>query len=368
MRDNAVATKARSGPFEFASRGWRRLCYFFEYWNRSCIALLLTLAIFVPSSRLSPSVPMTKCSRRAHGTAPACIVSLAFAADGQSIATTDESGRATLWHAVEGWAPSGAVEFPGRATVVDFSSDGHYLAIGGDKPYVVMCDLARADWEHSPQIPARSISNLKLSPDGLTLAVSSHDSPEIVLWDLAAGRERVTLKGHSAAVMHMAFAPDGRSLASAAGTIADSRILIWNLATGQPERRITRLTSAPQAIAYSPDSRLVASACPYEKAVRIWDAQTGNQAQVIAGHSMSARSVAFSPDGRLLATATVDGTAGLWSVTTGREIRRLESDADVLRNVAFSPDGKTLAATANDGDIRLWDMDDLELRSVGAYD
>ena len=94
---------------------------------------------------------------------------------------------------------------------------------------------------------------MKFSPDGQTLAVSSYDSPEIVLWDIAAGRERLTLRGHSAPVKHLAFAPDGRSLASATGTIADSRIIIWNLATGQTERHITGWHRV-QAIAYSPDS------------------------------------------------------------------------------------------------------------------
>jgi WD40 repeat protein len=175
----------------------------------------------------------------------------------------------------------------------------------------------------------------------------------------------LSLKGHSAAVMHMAFAPDGRSLASATGTIVDSPIRIWDLSSGRLQQRIFDLGSAPQAIAYSPDSTLLAAACPHEKSIRIWDVRKSCQVQVIAGHSQSTRSLAFSPDGRLLATGAGDGSAGLWSVATGREIRRLDGDADVLRNVAFSPDGRTLAATANDGDIRFWDVDDLIGVSVG---
>jgi WD40 repeat protein len=328
------------------------------YWNRRCFVLLLVLAIFIPWPKHSRSMPAAEPSHRAKGAARVPLVSLAFGADGQTIATTDESGRAMLWQARDGWAPSRAFEFPGRAQFVAFSSDGLYLAIGGDQSHAALWDLRRTNCEPSLRIPARSISKLKLSPDGQILAVASHDSPDIALWDIAAGRERVTLKGHSAAVVHLVFAPDGRSLASATGTIVDPRIIIWNLANGRPERNI-RVVSAPQSIAYSPDSCLVAYACPHEKAVRIWDARTGGQVQVIAGHSLSTRSLAFSPDGRLLLTGARDGTAALWSTATGQEIRRLDGEADVLRNVAFSPDGKTLAATANDGDVRLWDMDDL---------
>ena len=164
----------------------------------------------------------------------------------------------------------------------------------------------------------------------------------------------MTLKGHSAPVMHMAFAPDGRSLASAAGTISDAAIHIWSVATGRPVHALHPKAQMrdPGVRVPSPDGSLVAGAGSHEKAVRIWDVHTGSQVKVIAGHSFATRSVAFSPNGRLLATVAGDGTGGLWSVATGHEIRQLDGEADVLHNVAFSPDGQTLAATANDGDIR----------------
>ncbi len=288
----------------------------------------------------------------------------------RSAATTRPSQRqtsrvcATLWQCAEGWAPSHALEFVGRASAVAFSADGHYLAICGDGPNIDVWNLARANGEHSLRISAHWPSNLKLSPDGQTLAISSHGTPDIVVWDIAAGRERLSLKGHSAPVKYLAFAPDGRSLASATGTIADPRIIIWNLATGQPERHITAGT-APQAIAYSPDSRLLATACPHERAVRLWDAHTAGPIQVIAGHTLSTRSVAFSPDGTMLATGAGDGTACVWSVATGRELLRLDSESDVIHHVAFSPDGKSVAAIANDGDIRLWDLDGLIGNGIG---
>jgi WD40 repeat protein len=359
MRNDAFGSAAASGTVEVESRRWRGVCNLFAYWNRRCIGLLLALAIFVPWSPLSRSLPAMRPSCRAPGSSPVPIVSLAFGADGQTLATTDEFGVATLWQAADGWSPARAFELSGHAKVVAFSSNGHYLAIGGNEPPIALWDLERENWEHSQRINVRSTSQLKISPDGRTLAVSSYVSPEILLWDLVAGRERLTLRGHSATVLHMAFSPDCRSLASASGTVVDSPIRIWDLATGRIQRRISGLNSAPQAMAYSPDSTLIASACPHENSVRLWNVRTGGQVQVIAGHSEPTRSIAFSPDGRLLATGAGDGTAGLWSVATGREIRRLDGQADLLRNVAFSPDGRVLVATGNDGDIRLWDMNDV---------
>jgi WD40 repeat protein len=338
-------------------RGSARRCLFF--WNRTWTILLLVVAIVVPWASFSRSARALTPSRYCAGTSSVPITSLAFSNDGQTLATTDESGRATLWHVADGWSRGEAIEVRGRAQFVAFAADGRYLALGGDQPSLGLWDLQRRSWVPSPQIPVRSPSDMKISPDGRTVAVASHDSPEVVLWDLATGRKRLTLSGHRDPVMHLAFAPDGRSLASAAGMVRDAPIRIWNVATGRPERVINRVGGAVQTIEFSPDGNLLASACPHEKAVRIWDVHTGSQARVIAGHFFSTRSVAFSPDGRLLAKAAGDGTGGLWNVSTGRQIRRLDGEADVLRNVAFTPDGRTLAATGNDGNIRFWGVDEL---------
>jgi WD40 repeat protein len=359
MRDDVAGLEAASGPSGAEPRSGRAGHTRSAAWNLSRIGLLLALAIvlaWLPIHRWEPASGPT---RRVTGPSRVPIMRLVFGPDGRTLATTDESGRATLWDADEILRPGRALEVRGHARPIAYSPDGHHLAIGGDEPDVAWWDLAGAPRHRMLGIPVRWTADLKISPDGRSLAVSSHDSPAILLWDLDSGRERMTLRGHSAVVIHMAFAPDGLSLASAAASFKDRAIVIWDLAAGRPERRITAPGSTLSAMAYSPDGRLIAGASSDERPVRIWDVRTGGQILMIAGHSQPTFSVAFSPDGCLLATAAGDGAAGLWSVATGRELRRLDGRADMLRNVAFSPDGKTLAATGNDGDIRLWDVDDL---------
>ena len=46
------------------------------------------------------------------------------------------------------------------------------------------------------------------------------------MWDTVTGREAAALKGHTAAVNSVAFAPDGKTLASAS---ADTTALIWDV-------------------------------------------------------------------------------------------------------------------------------------------
>jgi WD40 repeat protein len=320
-------------------------------WSLGRVALLLAVAIslswLATFTGPASSLPM----QRARGQSGAQVWGLALSPDGQTIATANHTELVTLRQAKRGWTIDRSLDT--RGTALAFSPDGRSLLVGGLERDVIACDLLHDGRQRSLGIPVRQTSDLRFSPDGRTLAVSSYLSCEIILWDIEAGRERMTLRGHSSPVTAMAFVPDGRSLVSTG--LMNGATLLWDLGTGQPRHRLID----PQgiALAVSPDSRLVAIVPANEKGVRIWDARTGDQVRSIAGHSARVLSVAFSPDGRLLATGAGDGTASLWNVATGGELRRLDGRADLLTHVAFSPDGRSLFATGNDDDIRVWDLD-----------
>jgi WD40 repeat protein len=52
----------------------------------------------------------------------------------------------------------------------------------------------------------------------------------VIVWDLASGKARFTLKGHAGAVSCLAFAPDGRSLAAGDWR---GRVKVWDIAMGK---------------------------------------------------------------------------------------------------------------------------------------
>jgi WD40 repeat protein len=56
----------------------------------------------------------------------------------------------------------------------------------------------------------------------------------VKLWDLATGKERVTLTG-TQTLWSVAFSPDGRMLASAGGSIANApgELQVWDIAPDQ---------------------------------------------------------------------------------------------------------------------------------------
>ncbi len=72
------------------------------------------------------------------------------------------------------------------------------------------------------------------------------------------------------------------------------------------------------SVAFAPDGRTLASASD-DKSVKLWDVQSRKEVATLTGHGDYVRSVAFAPDGRTLASASADKSVKLWDVQSRKE-------------------------------------------------
>jgi WD40 repeat protein len=77
-------------------------------------------------------------------------------------------------------------------------------------------------------------------------------------------------------------------------------------------------TAGVVGVAFSPDGTRIATAS-FDKTAKVWDVVSGREEFTLVGHTDRIYGVAFSPDGTRLATASNDKTAKVWEAASGRE-------------------------------------------------
>jgi len=192
---------------------------------------------------------------------------------------------------------------------------------------------------------------------------SASDDKTVTLWDVATGKLRATLpgdlqsgKGHTSTILSIAFAPDGKTLASGSW---DNTARLWDTATLR-SGAIFGHENPVFAVAFSPVGTKLATGT-YGGDVKLWDPSTQKKLADLIGHQSHISFITFSPDGQRLASGDQAGTVKIWDVPSRQELLTLRTEGVSLSAMAFAPDGKTLVTGGDDGSVRWWrgasDMD-----------
>ena len=294
-----------------------------------------------------------------------------------------------------------------------FGPDGHsILATSATSHRLQIWNASTGEQIRTIQLPKTSIGNRDftyggsgtLAPDGRTLYVtfgkeryfptrkdgklSNHceTEGEILVWDLATGRQLPSLKQSPPhCVQNVTVSPDGTTLI-VWGTVGDDTVrgytkyvlTRWNTRTGEHHHLLDGFWN----VRLAPDGKTFAASLFDIQANRgklvLFDAASGKERLVLA-QTDKGRVIGtnFSPDGRYLAgiqdglwaTKPPPSEVKLWDTATGKEVGSIvapEGTTPFRRpgggiNGAFatadlSPDGRWLAACLHSGRIYLYDV------------
>lgn len=257
---------------------------------------------------------------------------LAYAPDGQTVATGGDDGKLKVWSVHNGFCFVTFSDHSAPIMDVSFAKHGSVVFSASLDGTVRAFDLVRYRNFRTFTSPSPvQFSALAVDPSGEVVAAGSTDSFEVFLWSVQTGKLLDILTGHEAPVSSLAFSPTGSN----------------QLASGS-----------------------------WDKTVRLWNVFGRSRAVEPYTLNSDVLSIAFRPDGQELAASTLDGQITFFDVRSGKQSNVIEGRKDVsggrkvddrvsaanssstkaYTSLAYTADGSCILAGGNSKYVVLYDV------------
>jgi WD40 repeat protein len=308
---------------------------------------------------------------------------LAFSPDGLTLAAGGDDEAVRVWERETGKLAHELTGHSGSVRALAFHPRQPRLASAGggvlQPGEIKLWDTASGQDVLTLRNRLGPFSGIAFSPDGVRLlsvdAGSFQSMGEVRVWSAAPPPEpapprrpsmrlRKALDGqHGAAVLGVALAPGGASLATTDG---DGWLCLWDLKNGKPTPSRKAHPEGAWGAVYLSEEVLATGGS--DGKIKLWDGRTGKpQSERDLGQPV--QSLAASADRALLAAGGNEGAVALWDAGKAEARSRFSFPRGQVIALAFAPDGKTLAACNVYGQIKVCEVDSgKELRTITTYE
>jgi WD40 repeat protein len=288
------------------------------------------------------------------------VCAVAFAPDGKTVASGSWDGSVRLWDVATGKELRRWAGHRYEVLGVAFAPDGKTVASGGTDGTVRFWDVAGGQEIRRFTVHESGVLALAFTKDG-TGIVTADGQRQLRLWDAGSGKAVRSFdsasmeRAYADSVLCGAVAADGQTVALG---YVDGTVCLYEAATGKQLRVVGRHPGHVWSVAFAPDGKTLASSARRHGVVRLWDVATGQMVRSYAGHMGGVSGVLFSADGKTLIAAggSFEPVIIVYDTATAKPVRRLEGHTDYVSGIALAPDGKWLASAATDRTLRLWDL------------
>jgi RNA polymerase sigma factor (sigma-70 family) len=212
-------------------------------------------------------------------------------------------------------------------------------------------------------------NDLMFTDGGKTLITVDHAGGSVRIWNFNTGKEERSFseaeRKMRGLVWRSALSPDGKTLALGYDAVQSGRglgdrnaphlVRLWDVATGKVKHTLEGHTWYVLDIAFSPDGRLLATAGERGPAF-VWDTTSGKRVAALPkGLPVTATAIAFSRDGRFLVTALAAGPMRVWETATWTVRNDFPGHRDRPTVLTFTPAGQLLSGSV-DTTVLAWDL------------
>eukprot|EP00656_Telonema_subtile_P008665 TRINITY_DN14044_c0_g1_i2.p1 TRINITY_DN14044_c0_g1~~TRINITY_DN14044_c0_g1_i2.p1 ORF type:complete len:543 (-),score=152.26 TRINITY_DN14044_c0_g1_i2:272-1900(-) len=193
--------------------------------------------------------------------------------------------------------------------------------------------------------------------------------PQSVFRVRAVTRCTSTLTGHSDAIVCVAFAPDGSTMASGAG---DKMVRLWDLNTETPLHKCEGHSQWIMCLAWSPDGKYLASGSK-DGELRVWDCsnQQIKSRAVFKGHKKWITGMSWEPlhlaavDKWRICTVSKDEKGKVWEINSKLPVT-LNGHKSGVSAVRWSGGGLIITGS-QDRTIKIWNPDGRVVRTLEGH-
>jgi WD40 repeat protein len=274
------------------------------------------------------------------------VTSASVSADGKWLAAPGNWVR--LWDVAAGkqvWASKPAGQ---NFEVLGFTPGGKHLVLCGSKDSaIVLVDTAGAKVVRTIATNLSDRRGTLLAPDGSAVLMRVASTPQIVVWDVNAGKQLPSLDDPDKVHEGWAFSPDGKVFVHAIA--ADrSRVVVRDWPSRKVRRQFDLSRSGVNNLFISADNRTLSVLFQSEQTLQRYDLESGKP---LPGPGETHRSgvlgVEVAPDGAVVSLGS-DRVLRTWDLASGRQTRQVPLDwAPAGAPFAMSRDGNRIAL-AND--------------------
>mmetsp|Transcript_23505 Transcript_23505/g.32971 ORF Transcript_23505/g.32971 Transcript_23505/m.32971 type:complete len:548 (+) Transcript_23505:124-1767(+) len=266
----------------------------------------------------------------------------------------------------EGEEVASHLDIPTGSSVDDLSALLHSLLNDDDDddknnnkhiPYSFYTKVLRNGVEDDIEVTSTLADLIK------THKLSTEETLQLTYQPLAVFRVRPvtrctdTMPGHTEAILHVSYSPDGRHLASGGG---DTTVRFWDVNTSLPKHTCYGHKNHVLCTAWSPDGSRFASS-DKNGVMILWDPTTGKPMggrSTLRAHKQWITSISWEPmhanaSCERLVTSSKDGTCKVWNVRTQQCIATLAGHTDSVECVKWGGEGLIYTAS-RDRTIRVW--------------
>lgn len=188
---------------------------------------------------------------------------------------------------------------------VRFSPDGSLLAVcAGSDIEIFDLDSARPI---ARTLIDSDFTHLAFSPEGDRLVVAT-ETGRLATWAFGADPEPHWHHKDLIVLSDVKWSPDGHTIALSS---SEGSALLIDSRTMSIRAELRGHSAGCQAISFSPDSTRVVTA-GFDRTLRLWHAESGVELLTLRGHDLFVNDVAFSADGRWIVSISPDNSIRFW--------------------------------------------------------